>query len=605
MKRFFVLSLVVFFVVTLFCVPAEARKLSIVFSGQAYSALYPCSCPGDPAGGVSRRATAIEQLRKNNKDVILLEVGNSFASGAEDQYAQSLEVDKLRTQAYLNALRSMKYDAFLAGSQEYVFGYDFLTQQKDLPFVSSNMDGFLRDYIIKDLGWIKVGILGLTDNSVLNKNVIGWMVPENVLPVKIAELKKKGVGLVVVLSDLSKDKNEKILNNVKGIDILISGDKSFGSATLEKKSGTIMLSTWWQARKLGVLTLDMRGRKIKNADLSAISLGKEVVDSKVVKPILPECVSAQDCKDAVGLASRCDNPATLQSSCVYFKPKKVNVTVIEPSLCYTCQSRAVLKILDALLRNLSYRVIYENNPEAVRLIKEYELSMLPAFIFDKDIENSEFFSSVSSLLIKGKNSYLLDSRISGLSYVLNRKRIPKKLDVFFGFDDSVPSEIFSLLNQFSEKHKDVKIQIHPLAIHNTDPKRKEKFLTRGGNADELKELERIVCVDALYPHRVFEYCACRIRNVKIESWYDCLGLKDQEVENVKSCVSSKIGEQAMSDRVKLTEDLRVASGPTFLIDNQEIMGMVNIPSLSEFEKVVLHKDEYEKRGSNENTIKRK
>ncbi|MFH0877607.1 MAG: hypothetical protein V1863_05220 [Candidatus Omnitrophota bacterium] len=223
-----------------FCVFAKdagPQELKIIFTGQAYSALYPCKCPHDPEGGLARRATAIKKARSSSERVLVLEAGFSFASGEADQYRVNAEMDGLRTEIYLRTLKKMDYDALLVSSQEYAFGGEFLARFGDMPFVSSNLEGFKRTYVVKDLNGLKVGILGLTDSLVTSKGALGWQVPKQVLDQRISELKKKGARIIVLLSALSPAEDEELLKIVKGVDVVINGSPSFGSVSLVEKDG--------------------------------------------------------------------------------------------------------------------------------------------------------------------------------------------------------------------------------------------------------------------------------------------------------------------------------------------------------------------------------
>ena len=49
-----------------------AEELTILFTGETYSSLYPCHCPVAPMGGVARRSTKLNELRKQNTNILLV-----------------------------------------------------------------------------------------------------------------------------------------------------------------------------------------------------------------------------------------------------------------------------------------------------------------------------------------------------------------------------------------------------------------------------------------------------------------------------------------------------------------------------------------------------
>jgi 2',3'-cyclic-nucleotide 2'-phosphodiesterase (5'-nucleotidase family) len=127
-QRIFSLVVSFIFLLSFINLSFADNKISILVSGQSHASLYPCICPKSPSGGLSRRATAIKNIKSKGEDVILLEAGGSFAGGNYDTNSQTTELDKERTQFYMKSLLVMGYDAFLVSSEEFNFGDDFLNE---------------------------------------------------------------------------------------------------------------------------------------------------------------------------------------------------------------------------------------------------------------------------------------------------------------------------------------------------------------------------------------------------------------------------------------------------------------------------------------------
>ncbi|HAJ56690.1 MAG TPA: hypothetical protein DCL35_02845 [Candidatus Omnitrophica bacterium] len=582
--------------------PALAKEVKIVFTGQSYAMLYPCQCPHEPDGGVARRAAMFKKLRSGTPDVVFVEAGSSLASGQQDQYSQNYEADIRRTEVYLKALSLIGYDALLVSSQEYSFGNEFLSRYKNLPFISSNMDGFYRPYVIKDLGWIKVGILGLTDELVTARGISGWQVPSALLAQRVAELKKSGAGIIILLSGLTPQEDRDLTESVKGIDVVINGSPSYGTVNLVEAGGALYFTTWWQARKLGVLTLEVSDGVVTNKKLEAVRLSRDIGGDEAVGSIVPQCFSSMDCERMPAFVTKCVNPGQQEASCVFIKPGRVSLTVITPRVCRTCRVDDLLKSLESGLGEMFVRRIFEDEPEARSIIKESGIKMLPAYLFPIDFERSEFFPSFKHILDKGAGFYLIKPENSGVSYILDRERTPKTLDVVFGFDAATSPELFGMLKVFSEKHKDVDVRINLLAVPDKD--NAGQFLIREADESELEELRHIACIDSLYPKNTLDYLICRFKQNGPGLRETCLAASKINAAKIKSCVVSPQGQKSMTGHTRLTEELRIASGPTFVIDNSEIFSVINVPSLEEFERVVFGQDKKEKikeRGNDEDT----
>ncbi|MFH0940613.1 MAG: hypothetical protein V1840_02015 [Candidatus Omnitrophota bacterium] len=583
MKKCFRIFAVVFALVIVSCGCVYAGEIKVVFTGQSYAMLYPCFCPMAPNGGVARRAALIKKLRAAGPNVLVVEAGSSMASGRQDQYSQNYEADSRRSDVYLQSLRSIGYDALLVSGQECVFGMEFLKRYEDMPFVSSNTEGAGRPYIIKSLGGVKIGILGLTDISVISRGLAGWQAPISVLEQRVSELKKQGVSFIIILSSLKPAEDEELLRNVKGIDVVINGGPFLGSVDLTEIEGAAYLSTWWQAKTVGVLTLQTSGSKIiKTVGLENVVMSSDIPADETVASLLPQCFSDGDCKMTAGFISKCENASKKESRCVYIIPQEASLIVVRPKACRTCRIEEAINSLKSRLGPLKVEEITEDDARARDIITEFKLTMLPAYVFGKDIEKSENFSMLASMLQKGKAFYLFKPSSSGVSYILARKRIPKRLDVLFSFSNAQLSDLFRLLKAFGEKHKDIDVHINFIAVRDE----KGEIISKGG-ISEIEEFARLACIDELSPKKTYDYLLCRSTQTQSSWWDTCAAQVKIDAARVKECVFSDIGRKALLKRIKLTEELEVASGPTIVVDNKEIFSIVNVPNLEEFEKAVL------------------
>ncbi|OIO35325.1 MAG: hypothetical protein AUJ74_06920 [Candidatus Omnitrophica bacterium CG1_02_44_16] len=564
------------------CVSVYADEIKVVFTGQSYAMLYPCSCPMAPNGGVARRAALIKKLRAAGPNVLVVEAGSSVASGRQDQYSQNYEADIQRTDVYLQSLKAMGYDALLVSGQECAFGTEFLKRHEDMPFVSTNTEGVGKPYIIKSFGGVKIGILGLTDISVLSRGLAGWQAPISVLGQRVSELKKQGVSVIILLSSLEPSEDEELLKNCEGIDIVINGSSFLGSVNLAQAEGPVYLSTWWQAKTAGVLTLQTSGAKIIKKSLENVVMSSDIPADETVASLLPQCFGGGDCQRIAGFIAKCENAQQQGSRCVYISPQEASLVVVRPKACRTCRVEEVVSSLKGRLGLLKVEEVLEGDAKARDIIAEFKLTMLPAYVLGKDIERSPNFSVLASVLQKGKASYLFKPSNSGVSYILARKSIPKRLDVFFSFSGAQLPELFRLLKAFGEKHKDIDVHINFIAVRDEQG----AMISKGG-VSEIEEFARTACIDELLPQKTYDYLLCRSTQTQSSWWDTCAAQGGIDAARVKECVFSDAGRKALLKRIKLTEELEVASGPTIIVDNKEIFSIVNVPKLEEFEKAVL------------------
>ncbi|MFH1691390.1 MAG: hypothetical protein ABIC68_02285 [Candidatus Omnitrophota bacterium] len=582
LKKYLKAIFIPLFLTFVFSSVATAQEVKVVFTGQSYAALYPCNCPFDRVGGLSRRASVISKIRSESKDVIVVEAGSSFGFDEKDLYSQSFDMDRQRTAVYLDSLKLMGYDALLAGPGEFAFGLDFLKKYEDLPFMVSNIKGFESSYVIKDLGYVKVGIIGFCD--VIDENELGlkWLAPSAILKETILKLKNRGVDFVILLSGLDPKEDEELLKKIKGIDVVINGTYSLGSVGLKTVEGAVYLKTWWQARSVGVLTLDFKDRKLQDKKLESIILNKDIGDDERVLSLLPRCFQSADCPGVAGSIAECQNRGTKQAQCQYKQAPKAKLMIVQPRICHTCHIDDVIANLNKFFENLEIEYLTEDSKKAKEFIKEFEIKMLPAYILDKDISELKQFDAVKTFLIEGENNYLLKPSDSGVSFLLERPRIPKRLDVFFNLGYNQSPELFQMLKVFQEQHKDYRIFLNFIVVRNKDG----QPMSQGGPS-EIEEFRRIACIEKMYPDHIFDYLICRSSQKGLSWWGDCaLEFKIDSMQ-VKECVASEYGRVAFDEHIALSEEFQIVNGPTFIVENNEIFSIVNMPSLKEFEQTVI------------------
>ena len=220
----------------------------------------------------------IESIRKSGQAVLLLDCGAVFDS------------QKDRAEVILEAMELMGYDALNLGSTELFFGKGFLEHTRShvsFPYVASNLlaDGGTlpgaRQYVIKEVGGIRVAILGVFDPDDLvyfpsraREHVQGLQAisPEAALAKLVPEVKEKA-DLVVLLSLLGAKTTHALVTAVAGIDVAISSgsDDNIYFSRVSGASGasgsTVLLQPEVQGRTLGLV-------KISRDEKGVLSVGQ-------------------------------------------------------------------------------------------------------------------------------------------------------------------------------------------------------------------------------------------------------------------------------------------------------------------------------------------
>ncbi len=277
----------------------EMVKLTILHTNDVHSHIepFPLNDPKFPGlGGVARRAALIKKIRQQEKNVLLLDVGDIFQGTAYfNMYGGELEI-KLMSQ--------MGYDASTVGNHDFDNGLEGLAKQlpnATFPLITCNydfsdtvMNGKTIPYkiIIKDgvkIGLFGIGIEldGLVDKKMYGKTRYLDPIEESA---KMAHFLKKDqkCDLVICLSHLGfKYENDKMCDatlarHSKNIDIILGGHThTFLDIPMKYRNSdgeeVIVAQVGWAGIKLGRIDyVFSRKSKRKMVDSAALTIGKHL-----------------------------------------------------------------------------------------------------------------------------------------------------------------------------------------------------------------------------------------------------------------------------------------------------------------------------------------
>ncbi len=218
------------------------KKITILHTNDVHSHLdpFPPDHPKNPnRGGAARRASIIENIRKEEKNVLLLDAGDIFQGTPYfNYYGGELE---------FKIMSMMQYDVATMGNHDFDNGIDGFYAQlphAKFDFVSANydfkntvLDDIVKPYKILIKDGIKIGIfgLGVKLDGLVDKKLYKETVYND--PIEIAKdmsrilKEEKKCDLIICLSHLGledKDEPEKITDymvaqNTKNIDLIIGG----------------------------------------------------------------------------------------------------------------------------------------------------------------------------------------------------------------------------------------------------------------------------------------------------------------------------------------------------------------------------------------------
>lgn len=238
----------------------KTKKITILHTNDTHSHIdaFESDHPKYPnMGGVSRRASVINKIRKEEDNVLLLDAGDIFQGTPYfNYYGGELE---------FKLMSMLKYDVSTMGNHDFDNGIEGFYKQlphANFDFVSANYDfkntilnGIVKPYKILDKDGIKIGIfgLGVQLNGLVDKKLYKETVYNDPIEISkdiVSQLKKEGCELIICLSHLGylyKNEPDKVCDitlakKTKDIDLIIGGhthtflDKPTIETNLEGKS---------------------------------------------------------------------------------------------------------------------------------------------------------------------------------------------------------------------------------------------------------------------------------------------------------------------------------------------------------------------------------
>ena len=199
----------------------------------------------DKSGSYAQIATYVKDVRKNNKNVVLVDVGDAIQDNQVDVFAKDKKYYK--DHPIPKVLNEMNYDIFVLGNHEFNFGMEALDEiLKDIKakkltanfYYKKNDKRYIDATTIIEKDGVKLGIIGLStpmsakfEEDTGNLKDMKFTSPTEEARTQVEKLKAKGVDAIIVIAHMGIDNENKIpdtgmrdvINAVDGIDVVIAG----------------------------------------------------------------------------------------------------------------------------------------------------------------------------------------------------------------------------------------------------------------------------------------------------------------------------------------------------------------------------------------------
>ena len=199
----------------------------------------------DKSGSYAQIATYVKDVRKNNKNVVLVEVGDAIQDNQIEVFAKDKKYYK--NHPVPKVLNEMNYDIFVLGNHEFNFGMKALDEiLKDIKakkltanfYHKKNDKRYIDATTIIEKDGVKLGIIGLStpmsakfEEDTGNLKDMKFTSPTEEARTQVEKLKAKGVDAIIAVTHMGIENENNIpdtgmrdvINAVDGIDVVIAG----------------------------------------------------------------------------------------------------------------------------------------------------------------------------------------------------------------------------------------------------------------------------------------------------------------------------------------------------------------------------------------------
>lgn len=241
------------------------KPITITFlhTNDLHAHVMPTAIRGKTYGGYARLATLIRQTREKEKNVVLLNAGDTFQG--------TLYFNTYEGLADAALLSAMGVQAGTVGNHEFDRGPDALATYADSiawPLTAANLElsreprlrGKIAKYVVLNVGGQKLGVVGADTPDTPNISSPGPSIEfRDVVPsvqAAVDELTASGVNKVVVVTHIGYSEDQQMARQLRDVDLVVG-------AHSHTPLGTPEISGWSKAAgPYPTIVRDLKGKEI-------------------------------------------------------------------------------------------------------------------------------------------------------------------------------------------------------------------------------------------------------------------------------------------------------------------------------------------------------
>ena len=252
--------------------------------------------PAPDVGGLAARATIVQGIKGQSKNVLVLDAGDINTGRPESNL--------FKARPDIEGFNYIGYDAMALGNHEFDNGLDVLKEQMqlaDFPFLSANIrtkqgELLTLPYIIKEFEGFKVAIFGVTTRETEflahPENIKGLVFQDEVEAAKqlVPRLRKQADAVIALVHmgiyNSPKSGSRRLASEVSGIDLIVDGhshtklDAPIVITHTESGHKTPIVQAWKWGLVLGRTDLFIQEKRVVDYTFEAIPVNLKDVEKK-------------------------------------------------------------------------------------------------------------------------------------------------------------------------------------------------------------------------------------------------------------------------------------------------------------------------------------
>lgn len=223
-----------------------------------------------PVGGYARIATIVHEIRESKEDHVLFCDNGDTLNGTYPAF-------KTQGTAMIPIVNALGIDA-MSSHWEFVYGpsiFEKRVAELNFPVLAINIfdkntnELIFPPYIVKEIGDLKIGLIGIASNIVDRtmppafSEGIRFTLGRDELPPVIDKLRQdEQVDLIILISHLGFPQDMKLISEVKGVDLCLSGHTHNRTAKPIRHGNTLVMQSGCHGSFLGRIDLEVTDGKL-------------------------------------------------------------------------------------------------------------------------------------------------------------------------------------------------------------------------------------------------------------------------------------------------------------------------------------------------------